>query len=468
MISRMNDSRSIRPPIRADYILWLLLALGLILRLIVALTQDHLIVYTGAPGGDSAWYLANGWGLLSGQEHGTIRGITFYASRLPSAPLYLFFTGFWQHLLQADAAAVIAIRIVQALLGTLTAWLAWRIGGRLAGDDRAGLLDAFGIALNPAFIIEPANIATETLYIFFVALGLWLYIEYVAGQRNDPGPRWLFVIASGAALGMAALTREVLLLYPVGLAALLMILWGRTGWQRGLKLAGLLLLSFALVVSTWTLINWTQWGRFVLGGDRLLPTVWRAVVEEDASPEENDAILIDPAEQDPNCTTDCGHPVSTERYLMLIGEAASNVTALVRLRVTELAGAVLEPHGIVGLGDESLRELALRFLREDLSPAGFLRLIQGEGFWPKLLIYIFHYAGWILGLTGLWRLRRQPALVLPLAGFLLYTLLIHLALPALPRYIFPVSFVLWCMAGAALFPARISNPDYNRSIVRAE
>jgi hypothetical protein len=41
-------------------------------------------------------------------------------------------------------------------------------------------------------------------------------------------------------------------------------------------------------------------------------------------------------------------------------------------------------------------------------------------------------------------------LALPLAGFILYTTLVHLALQAIPRYIFPTEVFWWVFAAVAL------------------
>jgi hypothetical protein len=69
---------------------------------------------------------------------------------------------------------------------------------------------------------------------------------------------------------------------------------------------------------------------------------------------------------------------------------------------------------------------------------------------PKLVIYVFHLAGLILGAVGIWLYRRAWRVALPLTGFILYTTLVHLVLMATPRYIFPVELCWWVFAAAAL------------------
>ncbi len=88
--------------------------------------------------------------------------------------------------------------------------------------------------------------------------------------------------------------------------------------------------------------------------------------------------------------------------------------------------------------------------RNDRSITGLFEVTAAPGFWPKLALYGFHYVSLIAGLVGRWLTRRRWRLTLPLAGFILYTLLIHLLLDAIPRYIFPTSVFWWVFAGIAL------------------
>jgi hypothetical protein len=121
-----------------------------------------------------------------------------------------------------------------------------------------------------------------------------------------------------------------------------------------------------------------------------------------------------------------------------------------RRRVTELVSAYLQPHGTVFFPGESLKQLAGDWLLHDRSLGGLLDLSRGDAFWPKLSIYLFHYAGLLFGLAGMWRCRKQWRTALPLVGFVLYTTLVHLPLLAIPRYIFVTEVVWWVFASVAL------------------
>ena len=245
--------------------LWLLciLLFGLLLRFTYAVDHSTLHAFASDEGGDSGWYLANGAGFFSGQEHGRIRGLPFYMSNVSTPPLYLLFVGVIQKYLP-DHETIIAIRLIQCLASTATAYLAFRLGTVIARDPRAGLVAAALTAFHPAMIIEPANIATETMYIFFLAVGLWLYIEYVAyacylQETHRVSPVVALTLAA-LAFGLATLTRAVAVLFPLGIA-LHLILLGRHGYIRSWRKSCIfLLLVYSAFISTWTIYNLIVWG----------------------------------------------------------------------------------------------------------------------------------------------------------------------------------------------------------------
>ncbi len=119
-------------------------------------------------------------------------------------------------------------------------------------------------------------------------------------------------------------------------------------------------------------------------------------------------------------------------------------------RVTELAEAYLQPHGTAWFPGESLRDLALAWLRDDRSFAGLSRVVAGDAFLPKFVLYLYHYGVLIVGLLGVWAARRRWRLTLPLIGFALYCTLAHLVLYALPRYLFPTLLVWVVLAACGL------------------
>ena len=226
MMSRLSLDKAKRMLIaerRTSRLLWLILFAGLALRLLYAVDQPTLVLFRHGGGGDSGWYLANGAGFFSGQEHGYTRGISYYISALPTPPFYIIFSGIFQTVLTKHES-VVAIRIVQSLISVGTAFLAFQIGRFIARDARAGLIAAALIALNPTFIAESTIVATETFYVFFIAIGLWLYLGYVVGDESAQSKagisRTLALCLTALALGMATLTRAVSALFPLVIVAI--------------------------------------------------------------------------------------------------------------------------------------------------------------------------------------------------------------------------------------------------------
>ena len=433
--------------------LWLILVLGLMLRIGYALAQPTVYLFYGGDGGDSAWYLANGWGFFSGQEHGFIRGIGFYLSTIPTPPLYILYAGIFQQIVPLpEHETIVMMRLVQCLLSIATAWLAYRLGALISRDLRAGIIAAAAIALHPSFIIEPANIATETFYIFFVAIGLWLYLEYVIHAEESPSPRLspkLALILAGAAFGLATLTRAVSLLFPLVIALHMIMLGWRGKRKIWLNRSLLMLLAYAAMTLTWTVYSLGMWGRFVIVSDQFMPALWRAAVTDDGAPAVNDALLMEDAASTPDedCESDCKFHHATETYLRQIRKnVEGNVGGFLQLRFEELASSILQPHGTTPLGDISIRSAALDWLNHDRRPKGLLQITQIEGFAVKLLIWMFHYAAIVFGVIGIWLTRRDWRMTLPLAGFAAYTVALHFVLLALPRYLFPIEVPLLVFA----------------------
>lgn len=423
------------------------MAAALALRLAAGLSQPVQPLYESS-GGDSTWYLATGYALVSGFDSGNLPGYgaeqypdgyPVLLRSLPTPPLYLLFVGLPQ-VLFSQTSAVVAIRILQALLGTLTCFFAYRLGRAISGDARTGLIAAGALAAAPAFVLETAQITTETLYIFLVTAALAVYAERIESHSRA----WLALAA--ALLGLATLTRAALLLFPLGLAIHLVM---TGGWRVGLTRAALLVLVYALVVGSWTVYSLARWNRWVIAGEGFAAFLYLGATEQGwQGPDATDAALA--AGADLPAETSDQQAVYLESAQAII---LSDPVGYLAHRARQLAGAYAQPHGTLLFGGAGLKELVGDWLRSDRTLTGLAALAQAPGFWPKLTLYGFHYAGLILGVVGIWLTRRQWRLTLPLIGFIVYTSLMHLLLDAIPRYIFPTMVCWWIFASAALAAA---------------
>ena len=193
-------------------------------------------------------------------------------SNLASPPLYFIVIGIPQALL-SPAAAVIFVRVLQAILSTATCYFAYRLALLLTKRESAGLLAAGVLAISPVFIIEAAQILTETLYIFLIAGGVWLYLEYVVVEAWRAMPlhetpyrpiAWLLLAA--LLFGLATLTRAVLLASPSRWRSICCWCAAGAGAGNGRRC---FCWPYALVVSTWTVYSLARWNRFVIAGEGL-------------------------------------------------------------------------------------------------------------------------------------------------------------------------------------------------------
>lgn len=433
----------------------LLLALALLLRLGHVLLNDR---WPSIYGGDYAWFAEQG---------STLVRTGWTPGPLPTGPVFLLVAGYAEQLHPPDHAPTLpawrlqrmlggervfpqplgsgqpVVRLLHALLGTATVLMVYRIG-RAAWSHATGLLAAAGLAVNSLFIIEAGNLTTESIALFLMTWVLALWLERIHA------PDWRLLTATGSLLALAALTRAVFLPFPL---ILLLHLLLRPGGGRGMaaRQGMLLLLAFALTLSPWTLYNLVRWQRFTLTGEGLAGMLYVGAVGWQ-DPEEVDAGLgfegtppTSPAED-----YSARQTAFVEGFLQTV---LSDPVGYALRRVGELGSALLQPHNTVFYPGESIKALAANWLAEDRSPGGLLALTRSESFWPKLLLYLFHYMALLLGAAGLVLSRRRWRALWPLYAPLGYFVGVHLVLAAIPRYLFPLEPLWWLFGAAALVTA---------------
>ena len=438
----MTRLRSLNTPTARRLALILLLALVLRLAYVLPLQVSDSLY-----GGDYSWYAREGRILVrTGWTYGP----------MPTGPVFLLVTGYAEelgslgraelpgYLLQPILAGptlfpdpigrgVPVIRILHALLGTLTVWMAYRIG-RAAWREEAGLLAALLLAINPLFIVEAGNPTSETIAIFLLAWSLAIWLERCAT------PGWRLLVPVGVLLALAALTRSVFLALP---GLLIVHLWLQHGWRKTLRAAPILVLAFLLTISPWTLYNLVTWDRLTLTGEGLLGMLYVGAVGWRA-PEEVDAGLgVDASQADYTSRQEAYASGLTQTVL-------ADPVGYAQTRIRELGSAILQPHNTNVFPGESIKTLVTDWLRADRTVGGLLALTGAEQFWIKLLLYVAHYAGLLLGGLGLLVTLRRWRALFPLYGLFVYILGIHLFLSAIPRYLFPLELFVWLFASAAL------------------
>lgn len=122
------------------------------------------------------------------------------AFRPPGYPLFLALV----YRLAGISGRLPAVRLVQAILGTLTPLMLFLIGQRLGLRSRASFIAGMLVALYPFFWFLPAGLATENLFIPLWLLSLLLLLDHSKSGR--PG----LAVLTGLVLGAATLTRGVM------------------------------------------------------------------------------------------------------------------------------------------------------------------------------------------------------------------------------------------------------------------
>jgi len=108
------------------------------------------------------------------------------------------------------------------------------------------LLASFFTALSPHLIVANSYILTETLFCFMLVF-CGFFLSLFASHRSY----WLLVIL-GMTIAFAALVRPSMQFFPIVMALLLIVQYGR---KRGLHLIAALLAGFILVFSPWLIRN---------------------------------------------------------------------------------------------------------------------------------------------------------------------------------------------------------------------
>lgn len=170
------------------------------------------------------------------------------------APLYPAFLSLVYLINGINDGRFFAARLVQAAIGALLAPLTYSAAKRiLSENEKAAKLSAWVVAFYPMFLIFPLALATENLFFVLVlasVLGLLKLAEYSAPlSDSDSGFPIYYSLLSGFLLGLAALTRSVIL--PFAALAVFWI-WFFLKLRLGAFLSALALL---LTISPWVIRN---------------------------------------------------------------------------------------------------------------------------------------------------------------------------------------------------------------------
>ncbi|MFC1525137.1 ArnT family glycosyltransferase [Planctomycetota bacterium] len=244
---------------------WLILIilLSLVIRIAYIFSTNYNSFQTPEVGGEYEPYVKS---LLQREGY---RSGHLYASRPCLFPL--LWAGTWLIFPQT----YLSVRLVLALIGSIISLLVYLIGKEMF-NPKVGLLAALGSALYPPLIWYNTHLQTETLYIFFLLLFIWSLLKLFPAvsiqtesrkeqQSVCPWDNKLSIgtmFMSGIFLGLATLSRSVILGFLPLVILWLFIIQRRLGW-RIYKPILFFILGCALVLTPWIIRNWLIFKAFV-------------------------------------------------------------------------------------------------------------------------------------------------------------------------------------------------------------
>ena len=239
----MPEPSPISPaPARRRLALLAILAVSFAVRVVYVLQSRHSPSFE-QPSMDALYHLEWARAFAAGKD--------FQPGPFFRAPLYPWFLGlclrlFGEHLL--------AVRLVQAAIGTASVGLVVLVGAR-AFDVRTGLLGALFAGLYWVTIYFEGELLLPVLEVFFDLLAIWLALRIEEEPASLRALRPLRIALCGAAFGVAALVRPNVLLFCPFVALWILLRARRSGTPKALVAAAVFLAALAAPIAPVTLYN---------------------------------------------------------------------------------------------------------------------------------------------------------------------------------------------------------------------
>lgn len=458
--------------------------IGLLLRLawVVWLNPQPKLV-----GGDGPFYLL----LASEVQAGRGLNTAGYGNQPtavvgPVYPTFLAIAGILSPTHQLQVARLMQVMLDIGALLILYLWARAWFGNQMA------ILLAFLYALDLRAVITAGEIYTESIFVFFLIASMALYWWAL---QTDSFWRWIF---AGVALSLAILTRPVLQPLPFLMGFHLLVwfarpllqqaIFDRDGnsafslkeksttrysahapnttraeynlsaywqfakshsnifrWQffvPAMQRWALLLLGCGLLLGTWVVRNGVTREHWEVAEGASFHFRIGATEEQWAG----NKITLENVQDDKIEDTAGG---TTYKYFqsglkLILGKPLDYL----RIRFSANASAWLQPFATVQVDDVfnslPMKELVLEILRGEQS---LVVLLTQFSLIPKLWIYVWHFGSIILGLWGIYSLRKN----LPALGLLLLPIIslagVYAILTINPRYLYPtMPFLLFLAA----------------------
>lgn len=230
---------------RDNWVLIMILMLGLALRLFVLFTEGERMFL----GTDDENYVESAeillrTGMLS---YSHWPGPTVFI--MPGYPLLLSFV-----FIVAGGTSWLAARLMQVAVSMAALWFSVRLGESLGGRW-VGLLTGLILAVYPPNLTAPDFLMTEMVFTFSLLLALYWFM--LAAETGRTG--WF--VMTGLALGLGTYFRPTAGLLPVVFFVYLLL--RGDGWRRAIHGAGVMGVILILLLSPWMVRNYVQFKEFI-------------------------------------------------------------------------------------------------------------------------------------------------------------------------------------------------------------
>ena len=147
----------------------------------------------------------------------------------------------------------------QELVYGLTIWFFYCFGQSLF-DRNIMRTSLIFLLLDPGGIVYPKLFLSETLFLPFLLTGVLTIGHYLRSKD------WRYLVFSGLIMGLGAIVRPAILYLP-WIAAVTLISFNLKSMKRWLA-AGILVLSFCVVISPWLMRNYHYFGKAFMSGQQ--------------------------------------------------------------------------------------------------------------------------------------------------------------------------------------------------------
>jgi 4-amino-4-deoxy-L-arabinose transferase-like glycosyltransferase len=234
-------------PGKSTWILLLLLAVGLALRLVLIHARPDGALEHAA---DEDEYLAIARSVAAGHGFALNGQLTAYRDMLFPTVAGL--------MMRVGADSPLVVLYLDALLGCATGFLVFLLGKKRFGE-KVGLVMAGAWLLYTGAAIYAALFFTESLCVF-----LWVAALVLYDRLEDNGFHWGTALLIGIACGLAMLTRVAAMALPLSLIVYIAFIRFETAWRVRWRAAGLVIVGMAAIVLPWMARNAHVVGAFTL------------------------------------------------------------------------------------------------------------------------------------------------------------------------------------------------------------